>query len=236
MVQSPSVHTHLLSMSWTNIGGGNSFDMHLDDLDYDGDVDVIYEELAMDLFKWLENDAASFTEHDVTTEADGPNVLASGDLNNDGLVDIAYTSNNGLQLAFNNGSGEFTLVDIEGEQSNGKLVGLADMDKDGDIDLVCQGTSSRCFWYENDGSGNMTQHLLGSSVSSLSYIDPVDLDDDGDMDVVISSNFNDEYYWFENNGSQTSLETLTFQQCRWCSPDQSRGFRWRWRHGYSDHL
>lgn len=191
-----------------NIGGGNSFDMHLDDLDYDGDVDVIYEELAMDLFKWLENDAASFTEHDVSTAVDGPNVLASGDLNNDGLVDIAYTSNNGLQLAFNNGSGEFTLVDIEGEQFNGKLVGLVDMDGDGDIDLVCQGTSSRCFWYENDGTGNMTQHILGSSVSFMSYIDPVDLDDDGDMDLIISSDYNDEYYWYENNGSQSFSKHL----------------------------
>jgi len=191
-----------------NIGGGNSFDMHLDDLDYDGDVDVIYEELAMDLFKWIENDAASFSEHDVSTTVDGPNVLNSGDLNNDGLVDIAFTANSGLQLAFNNGSGEFTLADLEGEQFNGKLVGIVDMDGDGDMDVVCQGTSSRCFWYENDGTGNMTQHLIGSSVSSMSYMDPVDLDDDGDMDVIISSNFNDEYYWFENNGSQSFSKHL----------------------------
>ena len=191
-----------------NIGGGNSFDMHLDDLDYDGDVDVIFEELAMDLFKWLENDAASFTEYDVTTEADGPNVLASGDLNNDGLVDIAYTSNNGLQLAFNNGSGDFTIADIEGEQSNGKLVGIADMDGDGDVDVICQGTSSRCLWYENDGTGSMIQHILGSSSSSMSYMDLVDLDDDGDMDVMVSSNLNDEYYWFENDGSQVFTKHL----------------------------
>ncbi len=70
----------------------------------------------------------------------------------------------------------------------------ADMDGDGDFDVLCG--SNRAEWYENDGQGNFTEtHPISTKKSDGGFV-AADLDSDGDVDVALISNW--ELLWFKN--------------------------------------
>lgn len=76
----------------------------------------------------------------------------------------------------------------------------ADMDDDGDADLVSSSVGDdKVAWYENAGSPILIAHSAGLTPVPTS-IYPTDLDDDGDMDVLATSNASN-LVWYENNGS-----------------------------------
>jgi hypothetical protein len=62
---------------------------------------------------------------------------------------------------------------------------LADMDRDGDLDVIVgrQGEGD-VRWYENDGSGGTwTSHLVASSLTGNIHVNLADVDNDGTMDL-----------------------------------------------------
>lgn len=63
----------------------------------------------------------------------------------------------------------------------------ADLDLDGDMDLVQLSTANGALWMENDGQGTFT--LPGHTISSAAPPEVLalgDVDDDGDVDVLLS--------------------------------------------------
>ena len=97
-----------------------------------------------------------------------------GDLNGDGLVDLAITGGNygGGHVYMNNPSSPGTFV------QNSLIMpafyfadgDFSDFDSDGDLDMVFSGVNYNTFYtetsiYENDGSGNFTLLSTGSSYS-----------------------------------------------------------------------
>ena len=61
----------------------------------------------------------------------------------------------------------------------------ADLDGDGDIDVVAALTSlDRVVWYQMNASGTFTQRILDSNMPNVTSVDTADLDGDGDMDVI----------------------------------------------------
>jgi hypothetical protein len=96
---------------------------------------------------------------------------------------------------------------IAGESPGVSIVATADMDGDGDLDVLC-GTANTRFdtinWYENvDGKGNFgSQRAISSSEVSefngVSSLSTEDLDGDGDLDVLFASFYADKIAWYEN--------------------------------------
>ncbi len=88
------------------------------------------------------------------------------------------------------------------------LVRTADVDKDGDQDIVSANSSAadgKIFWHENKGKGTFKTHKLIGNQDNVRYVLPTDLDQDGDIDVVVSSaNGSSKGYiaWFENDGNE----------------------------------
>jgi len=79
----------------------------------------------------------------------------------------------------------------------------ADLDADGDNDLVVSGYQS-VDWWENDGQDppNWTMHNLYSGVLHALDVDIGDLDNDQDLDVCVTG---DSVLWFENDGTAAPL-------------------------------
>lgn len=152
----------------------------------------------------------------------GP-VLASGDVNGDGLEDIfvggAAQQNGRFFLQTSNGQfRELVLNDSLGRLSEDAGAVLFDADGDGDLDLYCVSGSSEFYatpelyqdrYYENDGHGNFTLkpnalpeiRTAGASVTVLDY------DNDGDPDLFVGGRLlPDEYpaaprsFLLQNNG------------------------------------
>jgi outer membrane protein OmpA-like peptidoglycan-associated protein len=77
----------------------------------------------------------------------------------------------------------------------------ADMDKDGDIDVLSASWyDNKIAWYENTaGDGkSWNTHVISTKAYYATGVFAADIDGDGDMDVVSSSWLDDKVAWYEN--------------------------------------
>ena len=75
----------------------------------------------------------------------------------------------------------------------------ADLDNDGDIDLLSASSyDHKIAWHENDGNQNFVSHIITTQAIHASSVSAADLDNDGDIDVVSSSQGDLSIKWYEN--------------------------------------
>lgn len=205
-----------------NVGSGymsGLSDLKAADLDNDGDNDLVYlTQWVESTIIWLENNGqGSFISHVITlTNNSTAAELLIADMNNDGKKDIVLP---GFKLTWyaNNGAGSFTEVMIDGSFYDSFSCKVADMDGDGDNDLV--GFQQRNFngnysvgWYENlDGRGNFsTYRSIYSVIGYGGYSEEVhlgDMDSDGDKDILSGRGSDGTLGWFENLDGQANFTT-----------------------------
>lgn len=91
------------------------------------------------------------------------------------------------------------LGDVTVGVSPADVVSAADIDGDGDLDVISSKSGSRAniSWYENtDGKGNFGEpQLITTALNGFSSMDVADLDRDGDFDVLSA------YGWYKNLSS-----------------------------------
>lgn len=182
------------------------------DLDNDGDVDVLSSSSNPTKKVWFENDGTqNFTEHLVDSDPTNESYcLKSGDINNDGYIDLIGGGSTKLVVYSNDGTQNFTEQIVLDTNFSFYNLLTFDIDSDGDIDIFPSvGLNNKIFWFENDGVGNFTLHEF--QVSSLgqveSYIE--DLDSDGDYDIVVAT-YSGLNYWYKNDGNENFTEIPTF--------------------------
>ncbi|MFH0907736.1 MAG: FG-GAP-like repeat-containing protein [bacterium] len=166
------------------------------DMDGDGDLDITFSSGGSKTVKWTRNpDWTAFTIG-AFPEADWPDRCEAADLNGDDKPDIVVTEENAggspdalaywwEQPATSPTNANWTRHLITTRYTMNNL-DLADMDEDGDIDLVIaehRGTEAISA-FENDGSGNFTEHAIGTGDESHLGGRLADLDGDGDLDVA----------------------------------------------------
>ncbi|MBT7454062.1 MAG: hypothetical protein HN796_09245, partial [Gemmatimonadetes bacterium] len=134
----------------------------------------------------------------IADEGEAHNV-ASGDINNDGHLDIIMAAGGGggsfrSQMLLNLGDGQFLdVLDASGLSALGsgdlRGPGLADFDNDGDLDLL---TARPHFLFLNDGDGLFVDQTSQSGIkrSISTSVSIGDYDGDGFLDVVASQGRN----------------------------------------------
>ena len=181
------------------------------DLDGDGDMDIVSASYNDDTIAWYENNGAadpSFTAADIATSADGARSVFAADLDGDGDMDIVSASVNDDTIAWykNNGAADpsWTAADIATNADGAYSVFAADMDGDGDMDIVSASVNDDTIaWYENNGASNpsWTKAVIATSADGPWSVYAADMDGDGDMDIVSASSYDDTIAWYENNGA-----------------------------------
>lgn len=122
------------------------------------------------------------------------------DYNNDGFLDVSIASATGFLVFINNSGSSFT------HHSNGGAIfsfGLesADLDMDGDIDIVSYDNLQGLNLYKNDGSGNFTfDHTIIASSDNFKIFGLIDLncDEIPDLHTVVSQQ--GLVIWMQNQG------------------------------------
>ncbi|MEM6964341.1 MAG: PKD domain-containing protein, partial [Bacteroidota bacterium] len=117
------------------------------DIDQDGDIDVVTHSgnasLSANTFSVFKNNGdGTFQSQQTTSTGIFGGGLELGDLDNDGDLDIVYTSstsfNSGkfFRVYENNGSGGFSLFSSEANPSDLRINNLIDLNDDGNLDVI----------------------------------------------------------------------------------------------------
>ena len=201
--------------NWTkrviSAGAGGANDVALGDFDRDGDLDIACAQYLDDEFSWYRNDGASppsFTPLFVDPlPFVGPRALAVGDLDGDGDLDLATASEDADALFWYENDGapgeNWPRHRFDGGESDApKDVALADLDADGDLDLlVAAYVGDAAFWYENDGSPSGWTARMITTCNGARSVAAGDFDRDGDDDVLVACYDEDRVLLQANNGA-----------------------------------
>ena len=219
-------------------GGANPFDgiavdsnnPAIADLDGDNDLDLIVGN------NYFENTGTSTAPAFVQRtgdanplsgiETDHDSTAALGDLDGDGDLDLAVGDGDGVLTYIENtgsstapafvqrtgGANLFAGIDV----GYNSAPAFADVDGDGDLDLVVgeedgvlnylenTGTSTAPVFVERAGSENPFDHIVvGIGIEEYSAPVFADLDGDGDLDLLVSE-WNGLLTYFENDGPSTT--------------------------------
>ena len=119
---------------------------------------------------WATN--LSFTEHAISTSADGAISVYVTDVDGDGDMDVLSASTEDDKIAWyeNDGSESFTEHVISTSADRAYSVHAADVDGDGDMDVLSASfDDDKIAWYENDGSESFTEHVISTSADNARH-------------------------------------------------------------------
>jgi hypothetical protein len=188
-----------------------------DDIDGDGDLDIIQASSGDDTVSWFENTDGTGTfgsEQLITNLADGATWVDTGDLDGDGDIDVLSAEfNAGANISWyenTDGAGTFgAKMQIGPIISTPRNVFAVDLDLDGDLDVMLASNGDNTLaWHENlDGAATWSDRkIISDNELGIFDIIPADLDNDGDLDILFGAAQGNTIGWFLNRGGQTKIE------------------------------
>ena len=168
------------------------------DWDNDGDLDL----LRSGNNNWyinLNNGSGTYGSRTTVLSATGlSKTTVAGKLVGDAKADLAFASGSTIYVYQGNGTATATLSATLSNGSSVNRLALADIDSDGDLDILVASSGANKVWRNN---GNSTFTSTGASIGSgTNSIAKGDIDDDGDIDLYLIGS---TYAAYMNNGTGT---------------------------------
>ncbi len=132
------------------------------------------------------------------------NDVAVEDFDGNGSPDMVIIGQHSIDFYRNDGSGQFNKEVILTTSTSPRSLecldlATADVDQDGDIDLIC-GETAGLVVYTNSGNGQFTPHYYSTTPEIGFVVHPIDINGDGAIDVVMRISSGD-VKWFSNDGN-----------------------------------
>jgi tetratricopeptide (TPR) repeat protein len=161
------------------------------DLDGDGDLDLA--EIGPAGARLLRNDGRRLADDTAraglaSARTAGTGVVA-GDFDNDGRPDLLLLQSDGTRLLHQKTNATFEdIAPSAGLGAPGSSAALADVDHDGDLDIVIAGATTRVL--RNNGNSTVTEITaaagFGGSLDHPVAIAPTDFDNRRDIDILVA--------------------------------------------------
>lgn len=184
--------------------------IYVADIDGDGNIDLLSASTSDDTLAWYKNTGTggfgSFGEQQIITQnLDQTRYITAADIDSDGDMDVlATTGSINLVVWYENldGLGNFgTQQIISTDLLLPKMVIAADVDGDGDVDvIIASKLDNKVTWFKNlDGLGTFgTQQIISNNALTSTSIFFADIDGDGFGDVISDSSSNNFPCWYKN--------------------------------------
>lgn len=192
------------------------------DLDYDGDLDLVYGQSTGILYVYRNNGTVSnpafqyYADYFKVIKLDGSGASVSfADYDGDGDYDMLsgmwdgkfhYFRNDGTNLkpAFNRVSTSFSSLTVNSYSSPVFI----DIDNDSDFDIVTGSLYGEIKCYiNNNGTFTQDESIFGFIDVGWSSIPTfADMDADGDLDLLVGAETGSDYRYYENTGNNTFVE------------------------------
>lgn len=165
------------------------------DVDGDGRQDIVVVSFLDSLVAWYRNNPELTGRFDaariVDAAASRPVAVAAGDVNGDGALDLVVASQFGNAVLWYENDGQSPPAFAKRTASGGivrpTIVSTADIDGDGDLDLLSGSSATGvAAWHENIGGSPVAfvYRPLDTLTPGISDMKGVDLDGNGRMDIV----------------------------------------------------
>lgn len=160
----------------------------LEDVNNDGRLDrVLLSAGTSEVVINLGNGDGTFGEALTFAVTGTPTDLKLGDLDGDGNLDAVVASGNLSSIYLGNGTGTFSFDSTFGN-FGGAMIGngLADIDNDGDLDVIAYASakSAQIFIRLNDGNANFSAGSNFSAAANVRDLVTGDFNNDGNLDIV----------------------------------------------------
>jgi hypothetical protein len=169
------------------------------DVDRDGDVDAISGQRSGGGFviRLHENDGqGGFNSSDIAMIGLLED-LAIADVDGDGDDDLLAANDELSWFENTDGAGAFggtpVVISTGGASDTFRSLASADLDEDGDLDVLVGGFDSLnpiLSWFESDGTpadGGWTEHALSVGFERVFSVEVADLNQDGDLDIIATA-------------------------------------------------
>ena len=153
-------------------------DLEAEDIDGDGDIDVLSTDNVNDSIIWWSNDngdGSSWTEYTIDNDFDGRDTYAE-DVDGDGDLDILGAALNDDEIAWwENTAGDassWTKHTLDDAFDGARKVHADDIDDDGDIDILGAPYSDEIAWWENGRyikEGDTFSYDLSGASSTVTF-------------------------------------------------------------------
>ena len=204
--------------------GGQTTSLILADFDRDGDLDIVMGGDLQQCCLYKNQGQGVFLKAPLSETLRFPaNAMASGDMNQDGNIDLVIYGGElyPLLILFNNGKGEFTKTgEIPLTQRGITLIRCEDINGDGLLDIAlaekADGNKMNIHIYYNQGDGKFS-----SSSELLLSVEPVqtmqfgDMNGDGDLDMNLAIWDGTAECYFNNRKGEFSNEIKSFYNDYW---------------------
>ena len=212
-------------LNWSEHTVDGTFDdarrVYAEDMDGDGDVDVLGAAREADDITWWENldgTGQNWSEHTVDGAFDNARGVFAEDVDGDGDMDVlgaAFSAGDITWWENLDGTGlNWSEHTVDAAFSGALSVYAEDVDGDGDMDVL--GAAAYLVdgitWWENlDGTGlNWSEHTVDGAFDGAWGVYAEDVDGDGDMDVLGAARSADDITVWLRMGSPNLIDvTLT---------------------------
>jgi len=186
------------------------------DVNGDGRMDVAAPSWAGSNVSWWENDGSDpivWTRHLIGNIA-GAHSIRGADIDEDGDMDMAVAGGgaNKIVVYWSDGGDPivWTVQEVQLNFTGARSVRVADIDRDGDLDLAGISWDSDVMWWSNDGGDPVvwTPQTISTYAHGGHCVYVADMNGDNRPDVLGACVNNNRIAWWENGGGAPITWTM----------------------------
>lgn len=194
-----------------NVSADGPTDVIVADVDVDGDMDVLSASSVDDSIYYFRNvngDGATWWDYPVTESADDVRAVFAADVSGDGYIDVLSASAADDRITwYENDEGVLTFATartISTLADGPRDVAVADIDGDGDLDVVSgSADDDDVAWYENESIHRNAvfpwESEIDSTPDGVNSLCLGDMSGDGDTDILCTSLFEGSVECYESH-------------------------------------